>query len=204
MLSAAVSRPARMLPRLTPPIFPAAPFPMFVGPVSGNQSIARIPGVLPAAAGLGVLVGWLLLSPGIVPALLVAASPAVAAVCLEPRARRTAAVVLLASVPIVSGIALVTTSPDSLARRVDDAFLVLGAILLLRQWRLFPPAFRRPALAAAVALIGSELAGLAGGWVSLGVTFGAAWQDVRWVGAIGLGLALGQQFSRDECRRWAL
>ena len=172
--------------------------------MSGNQPIARISGVLPAAASLGVLVGWLLLSPGIVPALLVAAAPAVAAVCLEPRARRATAVILLASVPIFSGVALVTTSPDSLARRVDDVFLLLGTILLLRQWRLFPTAFRRPALAAAGALLASELAGLAGGWVSLGLTFGAAWQDIRWVGAIGLGLALGQRFSRDECRRWAL
>jgi hypothetical protein len=175
----------------------------FSARMNGARSIGAPPGALPAA-GLAAAVGWLLVAPGFAVAMAVAVAPGVIALWLHPRGREAAFGIALAAVPVISGVAAATTSAGAPLRRVDDVVLVLGLLALASQWRLFPVACRRPALAAFAALAASEIAGLAGGWTSPLVTLGAAWQDIRWLGAIGLGLALGYRMTRADCRKASL
>ena len=177
--------------------------PIFGLPMEAARSIARPVSLVPAQAAMAAMIGWLLVSPGIAPALVLAATPAFAALWLHPDGKRLAIFAALAAIPVVSGIALATNSQGSMLRRIDDFFLLAGIAALLFQGRELPRSCRVPALMAFAALAASELAGLAAGWTSPTVTLGAAWQDVRWLGAIGLGLALGRRMTSSGCRRGA-
>ena len=170
----------------------------------GTRSIAAPGSALPAAVGLAAAVGWLLVAPGFAVAMVIALAPGVLALWLQPRGREIAVGLALGAVPVISGVAAATASSGAAVRRIDDVVLLLGLIALATQWRLFPERFRRPALAAGAVLVASEIAGLSAGWDSPLVTLGAAWQDLRWLGAIGVGLALGNRLTSADCRRASL
>jgi hypothetical protein len=109
----------------------------------------------------------------------------------------------LALIPVIAGVAI-QTNGNSGIRRIDDVFLVLGAFLLVREFQRWAGRTKSIAGMAIALLFASELAGLAGAMDRPLVAVAAAWQDLRWLGAIGLGLGLGRYLSSSRRQLLAL
>jgi hypothetical protein len=110
----------------------------------------------------------------------------------------------MAVVPVIAGIAVQAQGRNVGIRRIDDVFLVFGALLLVREFERWQPRTRFIAGMAMALLLGSELAGAIGAVGRPLVAVAAAWQDFRWLGAIGLGLGLGRYLSSSTRQLLAL
>jgi hypothetical protein len=119
--------------------------------------------------------------------------------------------VVLAAVPIATGLTIdsssegVTASSDvGLLKSIDDLVLIPGFLLLIARGLGIPREFRLVGVVALTALVGSELSGFVASEAPLRVQLEAAWQDFRWLGAIGWGMVLIDWIPRRSRANWTL
>jgi hypothetical protein len=145
-------------------------------------------------------------------ALLAAGLLALFAAAARFRAGTGAALLLvLAAVPIVTGFtidaatdgAAASSSDAGVLKSLDDLVLIPGFVLLFVRGAMIPRQYRLAAVIALTALVASELAGFAASDAPLSLQLEAAWQDFRWLGAIGWGLVLIDWIPRRSRVTWA-
>ena len=118
--------------------------------------------------------------------------------------------IVLAAVPIATGFTIDTTaegtasaSDAGVLKSVDDLVLIPGFVLFLVRGSALPREYRLAGVTALAALAVSELAGFVTSDAPLGLQLQAAWQDFRWLGAIGWGLVLIDWIPRRSRIDWA-
>jgi hypothetical protein len=156
-----------------------------------------------AVTTASILVG-LLVVVAPVAAATAASAVGLAGIVSSRRGRLFLAYAGLALVPVIAGIAVQAHGRNVGIRRIDDVFLVFGALLLVREFKRWQPRTRFIAGIAIALLLASELAGAVGAFDRPFVAIAAAWQDFRWLGAIGLGLGLGRYLSSSKRQVLAL
>jgi hypothetical protein len=104
---------------------------------------------------------------------------------------------------IIGSLAIQTTALPHQLRLLDNGVLLIGVALLPQAVQRVPSNVRRPAGLALLLLLASEAVGFVDPHVGLGTEAIAAWQDLRWLGAIGLGLAIGERLSQGDRFTWA-
>jgi hypothetical protein len=125
--------------------------------------------------------------------------------------RVLAALGAIAALPVVAGVShygshaagkeVLSSAPTAL-RHADDVGLALGWIALLATLGAVRQ-YRRPMAGALALALLSQCLGMVYSHSSLRIEFEAAWQDIRWFGAIGWGIYLGRRLRSDERFRWA-
>lgn len=119
--------------------------------------------------------------------------------------------IVLAAVPIATGFTIdatpeggVSASSDvGILKSVDDMVLIPGFVLFLVRGAALPREYRLAGVTALAALAISELAGFATSDAPLGLQLQAAWQDFRWLGAVGWGMLLVDWIPRRQRITWA-
>lgn len=87
--------------------------------------------------------------------------------------------------PVISGISVTENSVLAPLRQLDDLVFAIGFALLPFAARLVSSRARVWFAVGGVLLAVSEAAGVLGSPASFGVTLGAAWMDIRWLGIVG-------------------
>lgn len=131
----------------------------------------------------------------------------------------TAAVILVAFASTVrqgvqmlalGGVAIIAVSytqatqdavPSS-AKSLSDAVLLIGVLLLVRLRGRLTPRQLRAASVVLLLMAVSAGAGVLGGG-SLRLSLLGNWQDARWLGAVGIALAIADALKPSQRRRWA-
>lgn len=90
----------------------------------------------------------------------------------------------------------------SAAKYLDDAVLVVGVLLLVRLRGRLSRRLSRIAGIVLFFMFASAMAGVLGGG-SLRLAVIGNWQDARWLGAIGIGVAVADGLQPSQRRRWA-
>jgi hypothetical protein len=133
-----------------------------------------------------------------------------AATARFPAGPGIATLIVLGAVPIATGFTIDTaadgvsgSSDIGLLKSLDDLVLVPGFVLFLVRGAALPREYRLAGATALVALVASELAGFVASDAPLGLQLEAAWQDFRWLGAIGWGLVLVDWIPRRARIDWA-
>lgn len=133
-----------------------------------------------------------------------ALTAAVAVLATALTSRRVLAFLLLAC---AAGIAVAYTQATqgalpSSVKSVTDAVL-LGGVLFVLPLRKRLTQIQQRAAAALLLLTGASVAaGMLGG-EELGLSLLGSWQDCRWIGAIGIGIVIGDMLSPSQRRIWA-
>jgi hypothetical protein len=133
-----------------------------------------------------------------------------AATARFPAGPGVAILIVLAAVPIITGLTIdaasegaAASSDASLLKSVDDFVLIPGFVLLFARGAAIPRPYRLAAVTALTALLASELAGFVASDAPMGLQLQAAWQDFRWLGAAGWGLVLIDWIPRRSRITWA-
>jgi hypothetical protein len=114
------------------------------------------------------------------------------------RARRALGFGVLAAVPVVSGLAANGQLHPHELKLVSDAALAAGFVPLMRAISRMSRGVKDVTAIAAGLMIGGELVAALTSHAGLSVAIPAAWQDLRWPGAIGWGLYLGRNLTPTQ------
>jgi hypothetical protein len=88
------------------------------------------------------------------------------------------------------------------AKYLADTVLLVGVLLLVRLRGRLTPRLSRTAGLVLLFMLASAIAGVLGGG-SLRLAVLGNWQDARWLGAIGIGVAIADALEPSQRRRWA-
>jgi hypothetical protein len=176
-----------------------------------RASVARLPRESSRGAACGVLVRWPVVAAASVAvgafsvaAPKVAVAAVVLAALLMTVRYRGAAVALagLVAVAIVVEQASRGALPASL-KRADDVIFLAGFLALPAVGERLTASQRRIALVALLLTALSAFAGALGRLPSAEVAVAAAWQDARWLGAVALGVMIGELIPPARRIWWA-
>src|SRR6266511_3026314 len=140
------------------------------------------PAALAVAAGAGIV---------LLPRMAVGACAAAAMVVIwgvGGRTRAGAVVLMLAGVPLLVGAAHYAGAFPRMLSRAQDVVLALGLLALATVFHRARAETRGLAVVLGALLVGGELLGLAHSHGTLRIGAAAAWQDLRWLGALGWGI----------------
>ena len=120
-----------------------------------------------------------------------------------------AIVIVLAAVPIATGLTIDSSAQGSFStdvtvlKSLDELVLIPGFVLLIVRGAALPREYRLAGVIALSALAASELSGFVSTDAPLGLQAEAAWQDFRWLGAVGWGMVLLDWVPREARVSWA-
>ena len=114
-----------------------------------------------------------------------------------------ATIIVLGAVPVVVGLASHGELTQAAFTYLDDAALALGFAPLALAVAELRGENKTIALAVLTLLIASEAVGMVGSQGGLALGAHAAWQDLRWLGAIGWGLYLARYLSARGRFAWS-
>jgi hypothetical protein len=120
-----------------------------------------------------------------------------------------AIIFVLAAVPIATGLTIDSATEGSFStdvtvlKSLDELVLIPGFVLLLVRGAALPREYRLAGVIALSALAASELSGFVTTDAPLGLQAEAAWQDFRWLGAVGWGMVLVDWVPREARVTWA-
>lgn len=126
-----------------------------------------------------------------------------AAVFWFPRGPLGLAAAVVGITAIIGSLAIETTILPHQLRLFDNVVLLIGVTLLPWGSSGLSRQARLSAGWACALLIMSELVGFVGSHAGLSSQFLAFWQDMRWLGAVGLGLAIGRHLPVATRITWA-
>lgn len=117
-----------------------------------------------------------------------------------------AALLILAAVPVVIGLTIGAAGVDAprYAGSVDEISMVAGWVLLLALWPTLDRDVRRAGALALSLFLLSELVGYVSAVGDIQLRVAAAWQDLRWLGIVGWGIAIASRVGAARMTRVAL